>query len=62
MTRFGMEEKDFEELAGLIHEVVVKEKDPGENVKSFRRRFSDMRFCFSEKEFDPLIEKLHGLI
>jgi len=62
MTRFGMEVDDFEELAGLIHDIVVEGKDLKEEVKSFRSRFLEMRYCFSEKEFAPLIEKLHGLI
>jgi glycine cleavage system T protein len=62
MTRFGMEETDFQELAGLIHDIVIKSKDLKEEVKSFRSRFLEMRYCFSEDEFDPLIEKLHRLI
>jgi len=62
MTRFGMEEKDFQELAGLIHDIVIEGKDLKEEVKSFRSRFLEIGYCFTEKEFDPLIEKLHGLI
>jgi glycine cleavage system T protein len=62
MTRFGMGEKDFQELAGLIHDVVIEGKDLKEEVKSFRSRFLEIGYCFKEKEFDPLIQKLHGLI
>ncbi|MEA1926747.1 MAG: glycine cleavage system protein T, partial [Candidatus Auribacterota bacterium] len=62
MTRFGMEEKDFQELASLIHDVVIEGKDLKEEVKSFRERFLEMRYCFKEKEFDPLMDKLHRLI
>jgi len=62
MTRFGMGEKDFQELAGLIHDIVIESKDLKEEVKSFRSRFLEIGFCFKEKEFDPLIQKLHGLI
>jgi aminomethyltransferase len=62
MTRFGMEEKDFEELAGLIRDIVTGGEDLREEVKTFRNRFVEMRFCFSGSEFTPLLEKLHGLI
>jgi len=62
MTRFGMGEKDFQELAGLIHDIVIESKDLKEEVKSFRSRFLEIGYCFKEKEFDPLIQKLHGLI
>ena len=62
MTRFGMEEQDFQELAGLIHDIVVEGEDLKKEVKSFRERFLEMRYCFSGEEFTPLIEKLHRLI
>ena len=62
MTRFGMEEEDFRSLAQFIHDVVIKEKLVKEEVKSFRKRFSELRLCFSSKEFDEIMEKLHRLI
>ena len=62
MTRFGMEEQDFQELAGLIHDIVVEGEDLKKEVKSFRERFLEMRYCFSGEEFTPLIKKLHRLI
>jgi len=62
MTRFGMEEKDFQELAQLIRDVVVGAKNVKEEVAGFRARFTDMKYCFSGKEFDAVMEKLHGII
>jgi len=58
MTRFGMEEDDFRSLAGLIHEVVVKEKKVIESVKALRSRFLDLRFCFREEDYGDLWEKV----
>ncbi len=58
MTRFGMEEKDFDVLAGFIAEVVVKDKDVREEVRKFRENFLQMKFCLSPQEAVPLASKL----
>ena len=62
MTRFGMGKGDFETVAQLIHDVVVNGRSVKEKVKSFRSGFLDLKFCFSGKEFDKVMERLHGLI
>ena len=62
MTRFGMVENDFGELAQFMADVIVKGKDVKEKVREFRQRFLDMRYCFSGKEFETQIEALHRLV
>jgi len=62
MTRFGMEEEDFTELAGLIHDVVKKEINVQNRVKTFRQRFRELQFCFKRDEFSDLFQTLHGLL
>ena len=62
MTRFGMAEADFGELAQLMADVILKGKDVKQEVRRFRRRFLDMRYCFSGQEFEDEIEKLHRLV
>jgi len=62
MTRFGMEEDDFRELAGLIHNVVKKEINVQTRVKAFRQRFRELHFCFKRDEFSDLLQTLHGLL
>jgi aminomethyltransferase len=62
MTRFGMEEKDFQELAQLILDVVAGAKNVKEKVAEFRACFTDMRYCFAGEEFDKGLEKLYRLI
>ena len=62
MTRFGMGEEDFEELAGMIRSVALDGKNLKEEVKNFRKRFLDLRYCFTGGDFAPLAEKLHSLI
>ncbi|MBM3713208.1 MAG: glycine cleavage system protein T, partial [Actinobacteria bacterium] len=58
MTRFGMEEKDFQELAQFIFEVVINKKNVKEDIKKFRKGFLDMKYCFTEKKFEGIINKI----
>jgi len=58
MTRFGMEEKDFDVLSGLVAEVVAKNKNVKEEVRKFRQNFLQMKFCLSAQEALPLASKL----
>ncbi len=62
MTRFGMEEKDFSDLAQFIYDVVAKQKNVRERVTNFRKRFTDMRYCFSQQDFSRAMKKLYKLI
>ena len=58
MTRFGMKEKDFDVLSGLIADVVIKNKSIKEEAKKFRRNFLEMKFCLPPKEAIPLASKI----
>jgi len=62
MTRFGMAADDFRALASLLADVVVRGADVADEVKGMRRRFQNLRFCFSGGEYDDLLEKLHALL
>ena len=62
MTRFGMVEADFGELAQLMADVILHGKSVKQEVRSFRQRFLDMRYCFSGREFEEQIEALHRLV
>jgi len=54
MTRFGMEEKDFDILSGFIADIVTKGLNPKEEVRVFRQNFLKMKFCLSPEEALPL--------
>jgi glycine/serine hydroxymethyltransferase len=58
MTRFGMEEKDFDVLSGFIAEVVAKNRNVKEEVRKFRQNFLRMEFCLSYQEALPLVSRL----
>jgi glycine cleavage system T protein len=59
MTRFGMGPEDFKVLAGFIHDVIAGGKKPKKEVTDFRKRFLTMKYCFSGKEFEDVMEKMH---
>ncbi|MCD6279074.1 MAG: serine hydroxymethyltransferase [Desulfurococcales archaeon] len=60
MTRFGMKESDFKEVAKLIRKVAVDGRDPKEvkkEVIEFRKQFTEVKYAFKmpgEFERSPL--------
>ena len=58
MTRFGMKEKDFEELAGYMAECIQKKRKVAEQVKVFRQRFQTMQYCLHAEKAAPLAAKV----
>ena len=58
MTRFGMREKDFEELSEYVADVILHGKDISRQVSSFREKFTEMLYCLPEEQARPLIDKL----
>lgn len=62
MTRFGMKEMDFAELAGIMAEVVLKNRPVKEEVARFRSRFLHMQYCLPEEEARPMIQGLLGTV
>lgn len=58
MTRFGMKEGDFAELARLFADVVVRRREVGEEVAAFRSRFSAMDYCLPAEETLALAPRL----
>ncbi|MBU2499477.1 MAG: glycine cleavage system protein T, partial [Proteobacteria bacterium] len=62
MTRFGMDEDGFRTLAGLIHEVVVKNTRVTEEIRTLRMRFGELLFCFSKEEYGNLLAQLQEFL
>jgi aminomethyltransferase len=62
MTRFGMQEADFEELAQLFKDALVDNRAVKEAVIAFRKRFLKMKYCFTVEEVEGKLQKLHELI
>lgn len=62
MTRFGMKEADFGQVAEMLHDVIVMNRNVREWVNEYRGRFLDMQYCFGPKEFQELFDRLHQLV
>ncbi len=62
MTRFGMKEKDFAELAGIMADAILKDRPVKEEVTRFRSRFLQMHYCLPEEKARPLIQELLGVV
>ena len=62
MTRFGMGERDFPELAGYIAESILKNRPVADEVARFRSNFCQMRYCLPEEKARPLIQELLGMV
>jgi glycine/serine hydroxymethyltransferase len=58
MTRFGMEERDFEPLAGWIADVVRRDRNVADEVARARQRFLGMRYCVPPEKALPLAAEL----
>jgi aminomethyltransferase len=58
MTRFGMKENDFGELADLISQVILRGRSLAAEISERRKKFVEMKYCLSMEEAAPLIQKL----
>ncbi|GAH12618.1 unnamed protein product, partial [marine sediment metagenome] len=49
ITRLGMKEKEMDQIAEFIKQVLIDKKDPNkvkEEIKEFRRVFQEVKYCF----------------
>jgi hypothetical protein len=58
MTRFGMKEKDFAELAGVMADIILRNRAVRDEVTRLRSRFLQMQYCLSEDKARPMVEEL----
>jgi aminomethyltransferase len=62
MTRFGMQEHDFAEVADLIGAVVLEGADVRAKVRALRERFLEPRFCFDPARYEGPLRDLVELL
>jgi len=58
MTRFGMKEEDFAQLAEYMSQVILKDRPVAKEISQFRKRFTEMKYCLPETESQSLLERL----
>jgi aminomethyltransferase len=61
MTRFGMVESDFETVAQWMADTIKNGSNVKQEVSRFRKRFTDMLYCFGGEEMKECLQKLHEL-
>ncbi|WP_035257327.1 glycine cleavage system aminomethyltransferase GcvT [Desulfatirhabdium butyrativorans] len=62
MTRFGMKEADFGEVAEMLHEVIVMNRGVKDRVKVFRKRFQEMHYCMGPEALGGSFDELHRMV
>ena len=60
MTRFGMKEGDFQEVAGVMADVILRGTPAKENASRLRSRFLRMQFCLPEEKARPMVQGTFG--
>jgi glycine/serine hydroxymethyltransferase len=58
MTRFGMKEADFGQVAEFMADVIIRKKDVADAVARFRSRFLRMEYALPPEEAAPLAARL----
>jgi aminomethyltransferase len=58
MTRFGMGPEGFEQLAQLMHDVVVDEKPVKEEVARLRQQYLEIGYCFNDDLFEEQMKQM----
>ena len=58
MTRFGMTEADFDRLAGLMAETIVRRKSVASEVTQYRQNFLEMKYCLAPREASVLAARV----
>jgi aminomethyltransferase len=58
MTRFGMKEDDFVQLAEYMSQVILHDRNVAKEIVQFRKKFIEMRYCLSEAEAQSLVGRL----
>ena len=58
MTRFGMKERDFQEVAGVMADVILRGSPAKESASRVRAKFLRMQFCLPDEKARPLVQEL----
>jgi glycine/serine hydroxymethyltransferase len=60
MTRFGMEEADFDKLAEFMADVIIRKRQVKAEVAEYRQAFSEMKFCLQPEESSAIAARVLG--
>ena len=60
MTRFGFEEKDFDQLASLMADCILRGREIKGDVERLRAGHTELRYCFDDAAINDALEQLAG--
>ena len=60
MTRFGFEETDFDQLASLMADCILRGREIKADVERLRAGHTEMRYCFDDAAINDALEQLAG--
>src|SRR3989338_225096 len=58
MTRFGMKEGDFGQLAEFMADIIVRGLDRSKEISEYRKQFLEMQYCFPKQKETALKERI----
>ncbi len=56
MTRYGFGAEEFDKLAELMAALILRDEDVSEDVAKLRADYTEMKYCFDDKEFESALE------
>ena len=62
MTRFGFGFDEFDRLAELMADCILRNKDVTAEVEKLRSGYTEMKYCFKDREFDDALDAFIGKI
>ena len=62
MTRFGFGAKEFDQLAQLMADCILRGKDVSEDVSKLRAGYTTMHYCFDDKQFEDALDSFASKI
>jgi len=62
MTRFGMKEDDFAQLAEYMSQIILHDRSMAKEISQFRKKFMEMRYCLTAADSASLLEELIEVI
>lgn len=58
MTRFGFGPEEFDQLANIMADCILRKKEVGEDVKRLRSGYTRMKYCFDESDVVSALDDL----
>ena len=62
MTRFGFGPAEFDRLADLMADCILRGRAIGQDVSDLRKDYTEMRYCFKDKVFNDMLESFADTI